>query len=63
MIAHAPELLTPGNIQVEILLKEERHNVQLLLYCKQNIEICRLYNLDSVSPNDMKVILLNQCFL
>lgn len=31
MIAHATELLTPGNIQVEILLKEERHNVQLLL--------------------------------
>nr|KAJ0194492.1 hypothetical protein LSAT_V11C800448500 [Lactuca sativa] len=55
MIAHATELLTPGNIQVEILLKEERHNVQLLLYCKQNIEICRLYNLDSVSPNDMKL--------
>nr|KAJ0223150.1 hypothetical protein LSAT_V11C200059590 [Lactuca sativa] len=58
MIAHATELLTPGNIQVEILLKEERHNVQLLLYCKQNIEICRLYNLDSVSPNDMKIAVM-----
>nr|KAJ0217979.1 hypothetical protein LSAT_V11C300126670 [Lactuca sativa] len=59
MIAHATELLTPGNIQVEILLKEERHNVQLLLYCKQNIEICRLYNLDSVSPNDMKIAIMH----
>ncbi|CAI9263479.1 unnamed protein product [Lactuca saligna] len=49
MIAHATELLTPDNIQVEIFLKEERHNVQLLLYCKQNIEICRLYSLDSIA--------------
>ncbi|CAI9289408.1 unnamed protein product [Lactuca saligna] len=107
MIAHATELLTAGNIQAEILLKEERHNLggisieeshrlvyaqvlsshaltwqiapiyliscmkhgvgllEILLYKQpvyhsqvllKNIEICRLYDLDSVSANAMKIV-------